>query len=171
MPNRVPLSVRHHSLLLSNRCTIRIHIGTTLAAQSVQTVRICHSFTANLQQSSDYLPTIHQLFNHLYSHLQFIITTDHYLEQSIYTVYSSLTDFHYNQLTIISICQYVMITISILYIFTTLPYTAVSHLIQIIIFSHPTIVIFIMETVFRANHQKFPLCIIIHLLFFVIKFI
>ena len=65
LSNRVPSSVRHHSLLLSNHCTIHIHIGTTLAAHSVQTVVICHSFSTNLQQSSDYIPTVHHIFINL----------------------------------------------------------------------------------------------------------
>ena len=57
-PNRGQSSVRHHSLLLSNRCTIHIYIGTTLAAPSVQSVNICHS-------SATHLPSIHHPFNHL----------------------------------------------------------------------------------------------------------
>ena len=61
-------------------------------------------------------------------------------------------------------------TLSILYILAASS-TTVSHLIQITIFTNPTIIIFIMETVFRANHHQFPLCIIIHLLIFVMKFI
>ena len=62
-------------------------------------------------------------------------------------------------------------TLSILYILAALSYIAVSHLLQITCFPNPTIIIFIMETIFRANHQQFPLCIIIHLLIFVMKFI
>ena len=108
LSNRVSSSVRQHSLLLSNSCTIHIHIGATIATLTVQTVIICHSFSTNLQQSSDYIPTIYQLFNHLYSHLPFIITSDHYLEQFIYTLYSSLSNFQSDQLIIISICQYVI---------------------------------------------------------------
>ena len=60
LSNRIPSSVRHHSLLLSNRCTIHIHIhihiGTTLAAPSVQTVIICY----HLLHISNHLPTIRQ---------------------------------------------------------------------------------------------------------------
>lgn len=83
----------------------------------------------------------------------------------------SLSDFHSSQLTISSICQSAIkpCQFSIYY-----PHSHIqqfSHLIQITISINPTIIIFIMETVFRANHLQFLLCIIIHLLIFVMKFV
>ena len=62
-------------------------------------------------------------------------------------------------------------TLSILYILAAFSSMAVSHLIQITCFTNPTIIIFIMETVIWFNHLQSPLCIIIHLLIFVMKFI
>ena len=102
LPNRVPSSVRHHSLLLSKHCTIRIHIGITLAAPSVQTISICHS-------STNYLPPIS---NHLLSsnHLPTVSrpSVAHNSPSSRARHIPSLYDFHYNQLIILSICQYVI---------------------------------------------------------------
>ena len=64
LPNRLPSSVRHHSLLLPNRCTIRIHIGTTLAAVSVQTAAIWHNLTTIIIHSEP-LSNYHRLLiNH-----------------------------------------------------------------------------------------------------------
>ena len=87
LPNRVPSSVRHYSLLLSNRCTIYIHIGTTLAAPSVQTVVICHLSDIHYhplaivsQLSANYPPLIS------YSY-QFIITPTHHLTHIIFHLY------------------------------------------------------------------------------------
>ena len=101
-PNRGQSSVRHHSLLLSNRCTIHINIGTTLAASSVQTISICHS-------STNYLPPIS---NHLLSsnHLPTVSrpSVAHNSPSSRARHIPSLSDFHYNQLIILSICQYVI---------------------------------------------------------------
>ena len=163
LPNRVPSSVRHHSFILSNRCIIRIHIDATLAAPSVQTVIICHSFSTNLpfiithlHQSPNYLPFIHlSLISYSFPISSYLSTISH----ASYSIFIRFpfqpTDHPINM----SVCYK---SLSILYILSALPYTAVSHLIQISISINPTIIILIMETVFRANHQKFPLCIIIH---------
>ena len=65
-------------------------------------------------------------------------------------------------------------TLSILYIFATFSTTPFPHNTDRLPPTSPirfTIIIFIMETVFRLNHQQFSLCIIIHLLIFVMKFI
>ena len=102
LSNRVPSSIRHHSLLLSNHCTIHINIGTTLAAPSVQTITICHSSTTYLPSirnyllSSNYLPTV--------SHP----SVAHNSPSSRSRHIPSLSDFHSNQLTILLIYQYVI---------------------------------------------------------------
>ena len=99
LSNRIQSSIRHHSLLLSNHCTIHIHIGTPLAAASVQTTVICQHLTSIIIHSeplSNYPPTINHPFNHLFSQLSYIITTDHHLKQSIHTSYPFLSDFHSN---------------------------------------------------------------------------
>ena len=57
LPNRVQSSIRQHSLLLSNRCTIHINIGATLVALSVQTIIICHP----LSSIRNHYPTNHRL--------------------------------------------------------------------------------------------------------------
>ena len=171
--NRVPSSVRHHSLLLSNRRTNHIHIGTTLAVLSAQTIIISH----HLIHIYNYPPTIQSSL----THLPFIITDSHHNEQSIHASYSIFIWFPV-QLTILSICQY--FSISVCYkpcqFSICLPHSHLfSHLRQFLVqtdyhYHLPiwfTIIIFIMETIFRANHQQFPLCIIIHLLIFVMKFI
>ena len=97
LSNRVPSSVRHHSFILSNRCIIRIHIDATLAAQSVQTVIICHSFSTNLpfiithlHQSPNYLPFIQSSIHSPLTYLLFIsnfLISLHYLARIIFHLY------------------------------------------------------------------------------------
>ena len=54
----------------------------------------CHSSVTYLHHSSIYLSTIH-LFNHLYSHLTFIITTTHHLAHIIFHLYlMSIPTYH-----------------------------------------------------------------------------
>ena len=108
-PNRGQSSVRHHSLLLSNRCTIHINIGTTLAASSVQTVNICHSSVIYYHP----LATITQLSTIYLSsltYLPFIITASHHLTRIIFYFYlmSSPTHHHINMSVqyIIKPCQF-----------------------------------------------------------------
>ena len=64
-------------------------------------------------------------------------------------------------------------TISILYILATFSTPPLLSRTNRLLVSSPYLIhfIFIMEIVFRPNHQQFQLCIIIHLLIFVIKFI
>ena len=131
LSNRVPSSVRHHSLLLSNHCTIRIHIGTTLAAQSVQTVSICHLFSTNLPFISNYLPTIHQLFINLslISHLLSLPPINSHISYSICIWFQVQPTHHHINM---SVCYK---TLAILYILadfsSAFSSTTVSHLIQI----------------------------------------
>ena len=98
LSNRVPSSVRHHSLLLSNHCTIHIHIGATIDCS------ICtnyHHLSLIYQLSSNYPPRICQQSPNHYNHRP--------LSRTIYIhIISSLSNFQSNQLTIISICQYVI---------------------------------------------------------------
>ena len=163
LSNRVPSSVRHHSLLLSNHCTIHIHIVTALAAQSVQTVIICHSFTSIFQLST-------KPFNHL-SHISHLLSLPPIISNSQSTHHiPSLSNVQSNHLlTILSICQSVtkpcQFSIYLPHFPSAFSYTTDFYSINL------TIIIFIMETVFRANHQQFQLCIIIHLLIFVMKFV
>ena len=116
LSNRVPSSVRRHSLLLSNHCTIHIHIGTTLAALSVQTVVICHLSDIHYhplaivsQLSANYPPLIS------YSY-QFIITTTHHLARIIFYLYLISIPTHHP--INMSVCYK---TLSILYILAALP--------------------------------------------------
>lgn len=89
----------------------------------VQTVIICHSFSTNLPFISNYLPTIQSSL----AHIQFIfhlLISLHHLARIIFHLYliSSPTNHPINM----SVCYK---TLSILYILSALPYTAVSHLI------------------------------------------
>ena len=111
------------------------------------------------------LQTIYHSFNHPFIHLSLIsysFPISSYLSTISHASYSIFIRFTF-QPTVhpinMSVCYK---SLSILYILAALPYTTVSHLIQITISINQTIIIFIMETVFRANHQQFPLCIIIH---------
>ena len=97
LSNRVPSSIRHHSFLLFNHCTIHINIGTTLATPSVQTVSICH----HLIHISNHLPTIHQ------PSLIYFPSPHNSPSSRAYHI-PFLSDFHSNQLTTISICQSVI---------------------------------------------------------------
>ena len=112
LPNRVPSSFQQHSLLLFNRHTICIHIGTTLAAPSVQTVVICHLSDIHYhplaivsQLSANYPPLIS------YSY-QFIITPTHHLTHIIFHLYLISNSTHHP--INMSVCYK---TLLILYIF------------------------------------------------------
>ena len=85
------------------RCTIRIHIGTTLAAASVQTVSIWH----HLPLIYNYPPTIQSSV----SHLPFIITTSHHPTYIIFYLYLIYSPTHHP--INMSVCYK---TLSILYI-------------------------------------------------------
>ena len=133
------------------------HIGCAICTNHQHLTPIYHP-------SSNYPPTIQSSL----AHLPFIITASHHNEQSIHASYQLYLMYSPIRHPInMTVCYK---TLSILYILAASS-TTVSHLIQITIFTNPTIIIFIMETVFRTNHQQFPLCIIIHLLIFVMKFI
>lgn len=104
-----------------------IYIGTSIATLSVQTDIICHSFSTHLPFISNYLPTIHQLsiisklfpiYYHWHPSSQ---QTHPYIIFYLYLI-SSPTNHPINM----SVCYK---TLSILYILSALPYTAVSHLI------------------------------------------
>ena len=119
LSNRAPSSIRHHTFLLFNTCTIHINIGTTLAAASVQTVSICH----HLPLIYINLPIIRQLSN---THLPFIITTTHHLARIIFHLILCPVQL----LTILSICQYVIKPCQF-YIYSARPYTTDYYLHQL----------------------------------------
>ena len=111
-PSQGHLSFQQHSLLLFNRRTICIHIGTTLAAPSVQTVVICHLSDIHYhplaivsQLSANYPPLIS------YSY-QFIITPTHHLTHIIFHLYLISNSTHHP--INMSVCYK---TLLILYIF------------------------------------------------------
>ena len=112
LSNQVPSSVRQHSLLLSNHCTIHIHIGTTLAVPSVQTVNIWHHLLHIYHPSSNYPPTIHSSL----AHIPFIITAVHHRTHIIFYLYLMSSPTHH--LINMSVCYK---TLSILYISSALP--------------------------------------------------
>ena len=104
------------SLLLSNRCTIHINIGTTLAAPSVQTVIICQ----HLSSSVTHLPSTFQLSaNHL-SFISHLLISIHHLAHIIFHLYLMSNSTHHP--INMSVCYK---TLSILYILAALPYTTV----------------------------------------------
>ena len=161
-------ALQHYQTELNHQSDI-IHLCYPTTVQSISILAphwLRHlyklpSFVTHLQQSSNYPPIIQSSL----AHLPFIITAVHHRTHIIFYLYLMSSPTHH--LINMSVCYK---TLSILYILAASS-TTVSHLIQITIFTNPTIIIFIMETVFRANHQQFPLCIIIHLLIFVMKFV
>ena len=134
------------------------HIGCVICTNCQHLLHIYHPLSTITQLSA-----IHSIIcqsSPIYYHCHQSSRTHHI---------PSLSDFQSNQSTILSICQYVIkpyqFSIYLPHFSSVFSYTTD------FCSTNPTIIIFIMETVFRANHQLSPLCIIIHLLIFVMKFV
>ena len=101
------------------------HIGCAICTNCQHLPLICYI----LSSISNHYPTISQLFNHLSVISPFIITITHHLTRIIFHLYPISSPTHH--LINMSVCYK---TLSILYIFAALPYTSVSHLIQMNVF-------------------------------------
>ena len=156
----------HQSVSIHFYCPMAVQSVSTLAPHWLRHLYKPSASVTHLPSINNHCPTIRQQFNHLLSQLSYIITTDHHLTHIIFHLYIMSSP---NHLTVLSIYQYVIK----LYQFSIyLPRShLLSHIQQISVPSTYTIIIFIMETVFRPNYQQTLLCIIIHLLIFVMKFV
>ena len=141
LSNRVPSSVQQHSLILSNHCTIHIHIGTIIDTPSIQTIIIYHPFTIIFQSFTIHLtsipPTIHthlalithSIFYHTHIHTSSQSPHSNIIPFFIQLPFSSIVHILSNHITEASnllLCYILPILYSHFLIYNIFPYTHIT---------------------------------------------